>query len=94
MGASRSDEDPTCAGVHQAISRSRENGDLGDSVAIRWRSGGDPVATRGAILTVVDADQPPLRIFSGKTPLDGVTRDLESRLATWNAWQPVEAYGS
>jgi len=57
---------------------------------------GDPVATRGAILKVVDAQEPPLRIFFGRTPLEIATKDYESRLATWNQWQPVsvEAYGA
>ena len=50
---------------------------------------GDPTATRGAILKVVDAAEPPLRIFFGTTPLATATRDYESRLATWNEWQPV-----
>jgi NAD(P)-dependent dehydrogenase (short-subunit alcohol dehydrogenase family) len=58
-------------------------------------SPGDPTATRGAILKVVDAEEPPLRIFFGKVPLEIATRDYESRLALWNEWQPVsiEAYG-
>jgi NAD(P)-dependent dehydrogenase (short-subunit alcohol dehydrogenase family) len=56
---------------------------------------GDPKATRGAILTVVDAKKPPLRIFFGTVPLEIATNDYESRLALWNEWQPVsiEAYG-
>lgn len=58
-------------------------------------SPGDPTATRAAILKVVDADEPPLRIFFGKTPIEIATKDYDSRLATWNDWQPVsvEAYG-
>jgi hypothetical protein len=57
---------------------------------------GDPRATRSAILKVVDADDPPLRIFFGRAPIEVVTKEYESRLATWNAWQPVsiEAYGA
>jgi NAD(P)-dependent dehydrogenase (short-subunit alcohol dehydrogenase family) len=57
---------------------------------------GDPTATRGAILKVVDAEKPPLRIFFGTAPLDIATKDYESRLATWNEWQPVsiEAHGN
>jgi NAD(P)-dependent dehydrogenase (short-subunit alcohol dehydrogenase family) len=57
---------------------------------------GDPTATRNPILEVVDADEPPLRIFFGRNPLGIATKDYESRLATWNAWQPVsiEAQGS
>ena len=58
-------------------------------------SAGDPTATRGAILKVVDAEQPPLRIFFGEAPLGIATKDYESRLTTWNEWQPVsiEAQG-
>ncbi|MEH0108210.1 SDR family oxidoreductase [Tersicoccus sp. MR15.9] len=57
---------------------------------------GDPKATRAAILKVVDAEKPPLRIFFGTAPLDIATKDYESRLATWNEWQPVsvEAHGN
>jgi NAD(P)-dependent dehydrogenase (short-subunit alcohol dehydrogenase family) len=57
---------------------------------------GDPTATRDPILKIVDADEPPLRVFFGKIPLSIATKDYESRLATWNAWQPLseEAQGS
>lgn len=56
---------------------------------------GDPTATREPILTLVDADEPPLRVFFGEAPLGIVTADYESRLATWNEWQPlsVAAHG-
>jgi NAD(P)-dependent dehydrogenase (short-subunit alcohol dehydrogenase family) len=58
-----------------------------------WRASrgapGDPVATRAAVLTLVDSDDPPLRIFFGKAPLGIATADYESRLATWNKWQPL-----
>jgi len=56
---------------------------------------GDPTATRSAILKVVDAENPPLRVFFGKSPLGIATKDYESRLALWNEWQPVavEAHG-
>jgi NAD(P)-dependent dehydrogenase (short-subunit alcohol dehydrogenase family) len=50
---------------------------------------GDPTATREAILKVVDAEEPPLRVFFGRAPLEIVTRDYESRLETWREWQPV-----
>jgi NAD(P)-dependent dehydrogenase (short-subunit alcohol dehydrogenase family) len=50
---------------------------------------GDPVATREAILAVVDADNPPLRIIFGDGPLTAATADYESRLATWREWEPV-----
>ena len=50
---------------------------------------GDPEATRGAILEVVDADEPPLRVFFGELPLSIAKADYESRLKTWEAWQPT-----
>ncbi|MGV9835363.1 SDR family oxidoreductase [Nocardia niigatensis] len=52
---------------------------------------GDPTATSGAILAVVDADQPPLRMFLGEVPLAIATADYESRLETWRQWQPISA---
>jgi NAD(P)-dependent dehydrogenase (short-subunit alcohol dehydrogenase family) len=56
---------------------------------------GDPVATREAVLKVVDAEHPPLRIFFGDGPLQTATADYESRLAEWREWEPVsiEAHG-
>jgi NAD(P)-dependent dehydrogenase (short-subunit alcohol dehydrogenase family) len=50
---------------------------------------GRPEATREAILRVVDADQPPLRIFLGRGPLEIARADYESRLETWEAWREV-----
>ncbi|MCJ0702039.1 SDR family oxidoreductase [Frigoribacterium faeni] len=82
--ASRSDELEEYAEVREAASKRPSAADPGD-----------PKATRGAILKVVDAEQPPLRIFFGKAPLGIATKDYESRLATWNEWQSVsvEAHG-
>jgi NAD(P)-dependent dehydrogenase (short-subunit alcohol dehydrogenase family) len=55
----------------------------------RKASRGDPQATRAAILAVVDAAEPPLRIFFGDGPLAVATRDYQQRLATWKAWEAV-----
>ena len=52
---------------------------------------GEPAATRTAILTVVDADKPPLRLFLGTAPLQIATADYESRLSTWREWESVSA---
>ncbi|TVT20137.1 SDR family oxidoreductase [Amycolatopsis acidiphila] len=56
---------------------------------------GDPVATRAAVLALVDAEKPPLRVFFGDGPLRIATADYESRLAEWQAWQElsVKAHG-
>lgn len=61
----------------------------------RQATPGDPVATRAALLKVVDAEKPPLRVFFGEAPLQIATTDYESRLANWREWQPVavEAHG-
>jgi hypothetical protein len=56
---------------------------------VRAGNPGDPAATRDAVLQVVDAAEPPLRIFFGDGPLAITTKDYESRLATWRAWESV-----
>ncbi len=50
---------------------------------------GDPVASGQAVLAIVDADEPPLRVFFGDGPLAIATADYEKRLATWRKWEPV-----
>ena len=84
--AKHSEQNPAYADVREAAQNRR-------SAAA---SPGDPTATRQAILKVVDADEPPLRIFFGEVPLGIATDDYESRLAEWNEWQPVsvEAQGT
>jgi NAD(P)-dependent dehydrogenase (short-subunit alcohol dehydrogenase family) len=52
-------------------------------------SAGDPEASAAAVLRVVDADEPPLRVFFGSAPLGIAEADYEQRLATWREWQPV-----
>jgi len=56
---------------------------------------GDHTATASALMKVIDAEKPPLRVFFGAAPLDIATKDYESRLALWREWQPValEAQG-
>ena len=56
---------------------------------------GDPQASAAAILKVVDAEQPPLRVFFGANALGWARADYESRLANWDRWQPlaIEAQG-
>jgi NAD(P)-dependent dehydrogenase (short-subunit alcohol dehydrogenase family) len=57
--------------------------------ATRIGTPGDPVATRDAVLAIVEAEKPPLRVFFGDGPLAVATADYESRLATWREWEPV-----
>ena len=76
----RSAEHPAYAEMHRATQEAR---------AARAGNPGDPEATREAILRVVDAAEPPLRVFFGSAPLAIATADYEQRLRTWNEWQPV-----
>ncbi|MFF3559544.1 SDR family NAD(P)-dependent oxidoreductase [Streptomyces sp. NPDC002574] len=57
---------------------------------------GEPAATRAAILAVVDADEPPLRIFFGKGPLAVIRAEYASRIEEWERWDAVSqvAFGA
>ncbi|MBJ7287296.1 SDR family NAD(P)-dependent oxidoreductase, partial [Williamsia sp.] len=61
------------------------------------RSGtpGDPTASARALLKVIDAEKPPLRVFFGEAPLGIAKADYESRIENWEQWQDValEAQG-
>lgn len=74
------------AELHEVVDAARKQ---------RFAAPGDPVATRGAILKVVDADRPPLRIFFGESPLGTAKADYASRIAVWEEWNDVsiEAQG-
>lgn len=56
---------------------------------------GDPEATGPAILKLVDAEEPPLRLFLGQNAFDIVRPDYESRIASWEEWDWLakEAHG-
>jgi NAD(P)-dependent dehydrogenase (short-subunit alcohol dehydrogenase family) len=55
----------------------------------RVASPGDPAATRGPILEIVDAEEPPLRVFLGAAPIRIMRADYDQRIATWERWQPL-----
>ena len=71
---------PAYADAHAAAQKIREQ---------RTSKQGDPQASAAAILKVVDAENPPLRVFFGEAPLQIAKADYESRLKTWEEWQPV-----
>jgi NAD(P)-dependent dehydrogenase (short-subunit alcohol dehydrogenase family) len=56
---------------------------------------GDPEATGAAILKVVDAEDPPLRIFFGTSGLPMTRAEYTRRIAAWEKWNDVaiEAQG-
>jgi NAD(P)-dependent dehydrogenase (short-subunit alcohol dehydrogenase family) len=71
---------PAYADLHAENARVRKT---------RWAAPGDPKASAAAVLKVVDADEPPLRVFFGDAPLGLAKADYEQRLRTWEEWQPV-----
>jgi NAD(P)-dependent dehydrogenase (short-subunit alcohol dehydrogenase family) len=85
--ARRSDPLPDYDAVREQVMAQRRQ---------RLATPGDPKASAAAVLAVVDADEPPLRVFLGAAPLGLATADYESRLATWRQWQDVaeKAQGS
>ncbi|MFF3660499.1 SDR family NAD(P)-dependent oxidoreductase [Streptomyces olivochromogenes] len=50
---------------------------------------GDPAATRGPVLELVDSENPPLRVLFGNGVLARAVAEYESRLATWREWEPL-----
>jgi len=50
---------------------------------------GDPNATEEAILGIVDAENPPLRLFLGKLAYPWTQYTYGEKLASWEAWKEV-----
>jgi NAD(P)-dependent dehydrogenase (short-subunit alcohol dehydrogenase family) len=78
--AKRADRLPAYEEVHAAADKERSK---------RAAYQGDPAASAAALLKVVDAEEPPLRVFFGALPLQLAKADYESRLRNWEPWQPV-----
>jgi NAD(P)-dependent dehydrogenase (short-subunit alcohol dehydrogenase family) len=49
---------------------------------------GDPDATVSALFAIVDAEEPPLRVFFGKS-FEPVREEHMARIAEWERWQEV-----
>jgi NAD(P)-dependent dehydrogenase (short-subunit alcohol dehydrogenase family) len=68
--------------VHEAVARARSQ---------RTSTRGDPRASAPALLKIVDAQNPPLRVFFGVNALQLAKTEYDNRLKTWERWQPVAA---
>ena len=55
-------------------------------VKARTISPGDPEATGPAILEIVDAEEPPLRVFFGAAGLEMTRAEYERRIELWEKW--------
>jgi hypothetical protein len=51
------------------------------------RTPADPSVTAKVILQLVDAEQPPLRLFVGSYPYPVAEKVYQNRLATWQEWR-------
>lgn len=78
--ASHSAELPDYAALHATVAEARKT---------RFSAPGDPAASAKAILQIVDAEQPPLRVFFGVGPLAIAKADYASRIETWEKWNDV-----
>jgi NAD(P)-dependent dehydrogenase (short-subunit alcohol dehydrogenase family) len=58
-----------------------------EATRIEWDLG-DPRATRAPLLELADTDDPPQRVFFGKS-FEPVEAEYADRLETWRKWQPV-----
>jgi NAD(P)-dependent dehydrogenase (short-subunit alcohol dehydrogenase family) len=76
------------APVRERMAEWRRNSSIGKR--------GNPAATGAAILKIVDAEPPPLRVFLGQSPLGLAKADYAKRIETWEAWDAVsrEAQGT
>jgi NAD(P)-dependent dehydrogenase (short-subunit alcohol dehydrogenase family) len=50
---------------------------------------GDPEATMAAVLQIIDAEPPPLRVFLGTEGLPVARAAFAERLALWEAWEAM-----
>jgi NAD(P)-dependent dehydrogenase (short-subunit alcohol dehydrogenase family) len=78
--SSSSEQLPAYADIHEQVQEQRRK---------RVGTPGDPHASAAALMELVDADEPPLRCFFGRSPLGIAKADYEQRLSTWEKWQPV-----
>ncbi len=50
---------------------------------------GDPEATGAAVLKIVDAKDPPLRVFFGTVGLPLTKAEYAKRIETWEKWNAI-----
>ncbi|PPF78915.1 short-chain dehydrogenase/reductase [Subtercola sp. Z020] len=81
-GSSSSTSEPLAdyAELHEKVAEGRK---------ARNATPGDPAASAAAILKIVDAEEPPLRVFFGTSPLGIAKADYASRIETWEKWNDV-----
>jgi NAD(P)-dependent dehydrogenase (short-subunit alcohol dehydrogenase family) len=76
--ATVADAQPQYAALHGGMAAQRAN-----------HASPKPVGFGSAILKVVDAEKPPLRVFFGEQPVQIASHIYQQRLAEWAEWAPV-----
>ncbi|MGW6500885.1 SDR family oxidoreductase [Nonomuraea angiospora] len=76
--AVHAEPDPAYDGVRAAMAARRGAGNPGN-----------PVTAGSALLTIADADEPPLRVLFGEQPTQLVKALYDQRLRTWADWEHV-----
>jgi NAD(P)-dependent dehydrogenase (short-subunit alcohol dehydrogenase family) len=79
-GASAVHAEPIAA--YEPVREARRAGATG-------RAPRDPALTSDVILALVDADEPPLRLFLGEYPYPIAENAYRERLRTWDAWRSL-----
>jgi NADP-dependent 3-hydroxy acid dehydrogenase YdfG len=62
---------------------------LAEASRAAGRNQGNPLATGPAILEIVDAVEPPLRVFFGAGMLAMIKAEYANRIATWEKWNDL-----
>lgn len=78
ISAIHSAQSPAYSHVHAA----RENPYAGERPS-------PPAAAASALLQIVDADEPPLRVLLGSAAFDLAQRMTARRIETWNSWEHI-----
>ena len=66
-------------------------GDFKNGDGVKPENIGDPHATAEAVFSVVDTENPPLRLFLGKLAYPWTQYTYGKKLAAWDAWKEVSA---
>lgn len=75
--------------VHAAPNPAYDDVRAALGAARRANAPGDPVAAGDALLQIVDATEPPLRVLFGSQPTQLVRHLYQQRLDTWARWEHV-----
>lgn len=72
--------------AYEKVTSDFKNGD-----GVKPENIGEPNATVEAILKIVDAEKPPLRLFLGKLAYPWTQYTYDEKMKTWEAWKEVSA---